>query len=46
MAGVPHHVVVAVLDQVATENELKFQALEGVGVGEAKIDFPARKSVR
>src|SRR5258708_7814769 len=37
-AGIPHHVVVTVLDQIAAENKLNFEAVVGVGVAEAQAD--------
>ena len=47
--GIPHHVVVAVLDQVAAEYELEFQAVEVICVGKAqggartRADIPRRR---
>jgi hypothetical protein len=38
VAGIPQHVVVAVLDEIATEDELKLQFAIGIGVGEALVD--------
>ena len=38
MARIPKHVLVAMLDEIATEDELNFQIAVGIGIGEALID--------
>src|SRR5215831_15287614 len=38
MTGIPQHILVTMLDEVATEDELNLQAREGKGVREALID--------
>ena len=38
MTGIPQHIVVVMLDEVTTVDELNLQAWEGVGIGEALID--------
>ena len=38
MTGVPQHVVVAVLDEIAAEHELHLQIAKGKGVREALVD--------
>jgi len=45
-AGIPHHVVVTMLDQVAAENELEFQALEVICVGKAQAGTRTRADIR
>jgi hypothetical protein len=49
MTGVPHHVVIAVLDQVAAVDDLELQAVEVIGVRKAqagartRADIPRRR---
>ena len=38
MTGIPQHIFVAVLDDIATEDELNLQAREGIRIREALID--------
>ena len=42
IARIPHHVVVAVLDQIAAEGQLHLQSVEGVGVGKSEADVGRR----
>ena len=38
MAGVPQHVVVTMLDEIAAEDELNLEIAVGIGVREALVD--------
>ena len=38
MTGIPQHIFIAVLDDIATEDELNLQAREGIRIREALID--------
>ena len=42
MAGIPQHVFVAVLDEIAAEHELQFQIAIGIGVREPLVDGRGR----
>ena len=44
MAGVPKHVIVAVLDQVAREDERNFHSVVSIGVGKAQRDIDRRRA--
>src|SRR3954453_7030687 len=39
VSGIPQHIFVAMLDEITTEDELKLQAGEGIGIRESLIDY-------